>query len=166
MSAQKRKPTGNTPRAKTSATPRQKASVYPPAQQALRDEAYGSVRAAIAAGKPRRRMWDLVLSILGCVALGFTAIVIGYLGAILSVFPVQCENANVACDYDRINWGVAIVLLAPTVIALIAIAATIIRYLLGRVVFWIPVAAIVVCILIGFVGSWMVTSSIPGSALA
>ncbi|NQX14100.1 hypothetical protein HQQ80_20940 [Microbacteriaceae bacterium VKM Ac-2855] len=145
--------------------PSSRQSARTPQQQALRDEAYGSVRAAFAAGKPKRRRWDLVLSVILLLGLGLVCLAMTYLGAILAVFPAQCESQNISCDYDRINWGVAVALLVPTVVTLIVVGTTIIRYLVGRVVFWIPIVGIVLCIIAGVIGSQLVTSAIPGSGL-
>ncbi|TCL82210.1 MULTISPECIES: DUF6264 family protein [unclassified Rathayibacter] len=136
------------------------------AHDEFRTEAYRSVRETFAAGKPLRRRWDLVLSILGCLALGLLCVVLGYLAAILAVFPGQCEGQNIACDYDRIDWGVSLALIGPPILTLIAVGVTIIRYLVGRRVFWIPIVAFVLCVGTAFLASWLVTSSIPGSALA
>ncbi|QHC65238.1 hypothetical protein GSU68_00725 [Rathayibacter sp. VKM Ac-2759] len=131
----------------------------------LRTEAYRSVRETFEAGRPLRRRWDLVLSILGCLALGLLCVVLGYLAAILAVFPAQCEGRNIACDFDRIDWGVSIALIGPPLLTLIAVGVTIVRYLVGRRVFWIPIVAFALCIGTAFLASWLVTSSIPGSAL-
>ncbi|MBF4460977.1 MULTISPECIES: hypothetical protein [unclassified Rathayibacter] len=151
-------------------TPRQqpppRAPVRPTAHDELRAEAYRSVRERIAAGRPLRRRWDLALSVLGCLALGLLCVVLGYLAAILAVFPAQCEGQNFACDFDRIDWGVTIALLLPPSVALIAVGVTIVRYLVGRRAFWIPAVGIVLCIGAAYLASWLVTSSIPGSALA
>ena len=136
------------------------------AHDEFRTEAYRSVRETFAAGKPLRRRWDLVLSILGCLALGALCVVLGYLAAVLAVFPAQCEGQNIACDYDRIDWGVTIALLGPPILTLIAVGVTVIRYLVGRRVFWIPIVAFALCVGTAFLASWLVTSSIPGSALA
>lgn len=135
------------------------------AHDELRTEAYRSVRETIAAGRPRRRRWDLVLSILGCLALGLLCIVLGYLAAVLAVFPAQCDGQNIACDFDRIDWGVSLALIGPPILTLIAVGVTIVRYLVGRRVFWIPMVAFVLCLGVAFLASWLVTSSIPGSAL-
>ncbi|QHC54322.1 hypothetical protein EV639_103188 [Rathayibacter tanaceti] len=136
------------------------------ARDDLRTEAYRSVREVVAAGRPRRRRWDLVLSVLGCLGLGLLAVVLGYLAAILAVFPAQCEGQNFACDFDRIDWGVSIALIGPPVIALIAVGVTVVRYLVGRRAFWIPIVGFALCTGTAFLASWLVTSSIPGSALA
>lgn len=135
------------------------------ARDEFRSDAYRSVGEIIAAGKPRRRRWDLVLSILGCLALGLLTIVLGYLAAILSVFPAQCEGQNFACDFDRIDWGVSIALIGPPALTLIAVAVTVVRYLVGRRAFLVPVIGFVLCIATAFLASSLVTSSIPGSAL-
>ncbi|PPF27956.1 hypothetical protein, partial [Rathayibacter tritici] len=136
------------------------------ARDEFRTDAYRSVREIIAAGKPHRRRWDLVLSVLGCLALGLLCIVLGYLAAVLSVFPAQCEGQNFACDFDRIDWGVSIALLAPPALTLIAVGVTVIRHLVGRRSFWIPIVGFALCVGAAFLASWLVTSSIPGSALA
>ncbi|PPF32014.1 hypothetical protein C5D04_12370 [Rathayibacter sp. AY1D2] len=135
------------------------------AHDEFRSDAYRSVGEIIAAGKPRRRRWDLVLSILGCLALGLLTIVLGYLAAILSVFPAQCEGQNFACDFDRIDWGVSIALIGPPALTLIAVVVTVVRYLVGRRAFLVPVIGFVLCIATAFLASSLVTSSIPGSAL-
>ncbi|SMH49751.1 hypothetical protein SAMN06295885_3403 [Rathayibacter oskolensis] len=157
MAASKKKPAAARPAARR-----------PPAAQPrdeFRTEAYRSVRETFEAGRPLRRRWDLVLSILGCLALGLLCVVLGYLAAVLAVFPAQCEGQNIACDFDRIDWGVSIALIGPPALALIAIGVTIVRYLVGRRVFWIPVVGFVLCVGAAFLASWLVTSSIPGSAL-
>lgn len=136
------------------------------AHDELRTEAYRSVRETIAAGRPLRRRWDLVVSILGCLGLGLVSIALGYLAAVLAVFPAQCEGQNFACDFDRIDWGVSIALIGPPILALIAVVVTIVRYLVGRRAFWIPIVGAALCIGAAFLASWLVTSSIPGSAVA
>jgi hypothetical protein len=135
------------------------------AHDELRTDAYRTVREVVAAGRPLRRRWDLVLSILGCLVLGLVAIVLGYLAAVLSVFPAQCEGQNIACDYDRIDWGVSLALLGPPILTLIAVAVTVVRYLVGRRAFWVPLVGCALCIGAALLASWLVTSSIPGSAL-
>lgn len=145
--------------------PRPSSSARPPEQAALRDEAYASVRAAFAAGKPRRRRWDLALAIVLLLALGIICLSASYAGALLAVFPAGCDTQNISCDYDRINVGVAIVLLLPTVLTIVVVATTIIRYLLGRIVFWIPIVGIALVIAAGLIGSQLVISAIPGSSL-
>ncbi|PPI43177.1 hypothetical protein [Rathayibacter iranicus] len=94
------------------------------------------------------------------------SIALGYLAAVLAVFPAQCEGQNFACDFDRIDWGVSIALIGPPILALIAVVVTIVRYLVGRRAFWIPIVGAVLCIGAAFLASWLVTSSIPGSAVA
>ncbi|PPG65617.1 hypothetical protein C5C31_13190 [Rathayibacter rathayi] len=136
------------------------------ARDEFRTDAYRSIREIIAAGKPHRRRWDLVLSVLGCLALGLLCIVLGYLAAILSVFPAQCEGQNFACDFDRIDWGVSIALLGPTALTLITVGVTVVRHLVGRRSFWIPIVGFALCVGTALLASWLVTSSIPGSALA
>ncbi|WP_077223712.1 DUF6264 family protein, partial [Rathayibacter sp. VKM Ac-2630] len=136
------------------------------AHDELRTDAYRTVREVLEAGRPRRRPWDLVLSILGCLGLGLVAVVLGYLAAVLSVFPSQCEGQNIACDFDRIDWGVSLALLGPPVLTLIAVAVTIVRYLVGRRAFWVPLVGFALCVGTAFLASWLVTSAIPGSALA
>lgn len=160
-------------RARTRAAPAQRTTPARPtamrsasAHDELRTEAYRSVRETIAAGRPLRRRWDLVLSILGCLALGLLSIAFGYLAAVLAVFPAQCEGRNFACDFDRIDWGVTIALLGPPILALIAVGVTIVRYLVGRLAFWIPIVGAALCTGAAFLASWLVTSSIPGSAVA
>lgn len=148
------------------ARPAARRPVVSQAHDELRTEAYRSVRETIAAGRPLRRRWDLVLSILGCLALGVLCIVLGYLAAVLAVFPAQCDGQNIACDFDRIDWGVSLALIGPPILTLIAVGVTIVRYLVGRRVFWIPIVAFVLCLGAAFLASWLVTSSIPGSALA
>lgn len=148
------------------ARPAVRRPVVSQAHDELRTEAYRSVRETIAAGRPLRRRWDLVLSILGCLALGVLCIVLGYLAAVLAVFPAQCDGQNIACDFDRIDWGVSLALIGPPILTLIAVGVTIVRYLVGRRVFWIPIVAFVLCLGASFLASWLVTSSIPGSALA
>lgn len=148
------------------ARPAARRPVVSQAHDELRTEAYRSVRETIAAGRPLRRRWDLVLSILGCLALGVLCIVLGYLAAVLAVFPAQCDGQNIACDFDRIDWGVSLALIGPPILTLIAVGVTIVRYLVGRRVFWIPIVAFVLCLGASFLASWLVTSSIPGSALA
>ncbi|MBO0983300.1 hypothetical protein [Rathayibacter sp. SD072] len=135
------------------------------AHDELRTDAYRTVREVVAAGRPLRRRWDLVLSILGCLALGLVAIVLGYLAAVLSVFPAQCEGQNIACDYDRIDWGVSLALLGPPILTLIAVAVTVVRYLVGRRAWWVPLVGLALCFGAALLASWLVTSSIPGSAL-
>ncbi|MCJ1696857.1 hypothetical protein MT349_13820 [Rathayibacter caricis] len=136
------------------------------AHDELRTDAYRTVREVLEAGRPRRRRWDLVLSILGCLGLGLVAIVLGYLAAVLSVFPAQCEGRNIACDFDRIDWGVSLALLGPPVLTLIAVAVTVVRYLVGRRGYWVPLVGFALCVGTAFLASWLVTSAIPGSALA
>ncbi|NQX25766.1 hypothetical protein HQQ81_00185 [Microbacteriaceae bacterium VKM Ac-2854] len=143
----------------------QRQSARTPQQQALRDEAYGSVRAAFAAGKPKRRVWDLVLSIVLLLGLGWLCLQISYLGALLAVFPAQCDTQNITCDFDQINIGVVLGLIVPSVITLVATAVTIIRYLLGRVVFWIPIVGLVLVAVIGAVAVQVVVAAIPGSSV-
>lgn len=125
----------------------------------------GSVRAAFAAGKPRRRVWDLVLSIALLLALGWLCLQISYFGALLSVFPAQCDTRNISCDFDQIDTGVVLALVLPTVITLITVGITIVRYLLGRRVFWIPIVGVVLVALVGTVGLLLVVAAIPGSSV-
>jgi hypothetical protein len=142
---------------------RKKAAERVPAQSPS-DEAYGSVRAAFAAGKPRRRVWDLVLSILLLLGLGWFCLQISYFGALLSVFPAQCDTRNITCDFGQIDIGVVIGLIVPSVITLIVTAITVIRYLLGRVVFWIPIVGLVLVGVTGAVAAQLVVAAIPGSS--
>ncbi|PPH25496.1 hypothetical protein [Rathayibacter toxicus] len=126
---------------------------------------YRPFRERIAQARPRRRRWDLALSVLGCLALGALCIGCGFFSLILAIFPAQCEGQNFSCDFDRIDWGVSLALIGPPLVTLIAVGVTVVRYLVGRRAFWIPIVGLGLCVADAILASWLVTSAIPGAAL-
>lgn len=129
-------------------------------------EAAAAERAAVLAERRAgRKRWDLIVSIVMLLALAWVCLSVTYVGVTLSFLPTSCDTNNLACDFDIINAGFAIALLAPTPITLVVVAITIIRYLRGRRAFWIPFIGIALCFAAGVVGSLMVVAGVPGSAL-
>jgi ABC-type Na+ efflux pump permease subunit len=105
------------------------------------------------------KIWDLVLTIVLVLPLP----VLGVLTAIMAGLLVMVSDPCTAqtCDYARIDAGVIVAFIAPIVVIVLGVAASIIVLVLRRLAFWIPLTTALLAVAAWFVGFLLAGSGVP-----
>ena len=110
----------------------------------------------------RRRTWDVALGIGLTVVVIVLAAVLGVAGALLVMASDSCGVAA-ACAEGRLSAGVLAAIIAPSVVAAVAIVALIERLVRRRRTFWVPLVGLAVQLLVWAGAAALVVSAVPSS---
>lgn len=115
---------------------------------------------ATAAEPPVRRYrgWDIVLSVVLLVVGAAAAGLASVLALFLAFASDSCGPTT--CDYDQMNLGFWVALVAPWGVWLLGLVATIVLLLRRRLGFWVPLVGIALGALAWVAGAWLVGSAI------
>jgi archaellum biogenesis protein FlaJ (TadC family) len=113
-------------------------------------------------GHPERRTWDLVLTITLLVVLVAAAAVLELAGAFLVMASDSCGGSG-ACRTDQLSAGVFVAVFGPAVVAIIAVAAAVLRLVRARLAFWVPLVGLAIAGLVWAGGVALVFGAVPTS---
>lgn len=114
--------------------------------------------AASVDGRRRRRVWDVVLTIV-LLLLGAGVAVVGSVMALFIAFLADgCGAVN--CDYERLNLGLWVALTGPWVTWAIALVVSIVLLVRRRLAFWMPLLGIVLTVGVWFLGAWVASTGV------
>jgi hypothetical protein len=106
-----------------------------------------------------RRVWDLVLTIIGIIGyLALTALASA--SWFLLVFAGDSCGASSVCNYDQIGNGISVVLWGVWVPTLFVLAGSIVLLVTRRIAFWVPLVGALLTIAIAVVGFALVVSAV------
>lgn len=109
--------------------------------------------------RPRRRRWDLALTIVLLVLLPLLAVACSYAGFFLAFASDAC--GAIACDYGLMNVGLWSAVISPWVVLLGTVVVAIVRLVRRRLAFWVPLAGSVV-----MVAAWFIAAAIVGAGVS
>ncbi|MFG6475291.1 hypothetical protein ACFXP7_02780 [Microbacterium sp. P06] len=107
---------------------------------------------------PRRRVWDVALSVVLLVLLTLFALAASYAGFFLALASESCSAAT--CDYALMNVGLWFGVISPWAVLLLGVAAAVILLVRQRLAFWVPLTSAAL-----MVGLWFVAAAIVGAAV-
>ncbi|MFG6402047.1 MULTISPECIES: DUF6264 family protein [unclassified Microbacterium] len=105
----------------------------------------------------RVRVWDVAVTIVLLVLLTLFALAASYAGSLLAMAAQACRPT--LCDEGVFNLGLWFGVLAPWVVLLVAVGATVVLLIKRRLGFWAPLAAAAL-----MVGLWFVAAAIVGAS--
>ena len=106
-----------------------------------------------------RRVWDLVLTIVGIIAyLALTALTSAV--SFFIVFAGDSCGASSVCNDDQIANGILVMLGGVWVPTLFVLAGSIVLLVTRRIAFWVPLVGALLTIAIAFVGFALVVSAV------
>lgn len=109
-------------------------------------------------GRRRRRVWDVVLTIV-LLLLGAGVAVLGSVMALLIVVLANgCGAVN--CDYERLNLGLWVALTGPWATWAIALVVSIVLLVRRRLAFWMPLLGIASTVGVWFLGTWVASTGV------
>lgn len=111
--------------------------------------------------RPARRVWDLALTIVLLVLLPLAALACSYAGFFLAFASDACGSTT--CDFGIMNVGLWFAVIAPWVVLLLAVVASIVRLVRHRVTFWVPLVGIVAMVATWFVAAAIVSAGVSAS---
>lgn len=104
------------------------------------------------------RGWDIVLSVVLLVVGAAAAGLASVLALFLAFASDSCGSGT--CDYDQMNVGFWVALVAPWGVWLLGVVATIMLLVRRRLGFWVPLVGIALGAVAWVVGAWLVGSAI------
>jgi hypothetical protein len=101
--------------------------------------------AEIAPRPPKKPVvvWDLVVTIVVLLIALVIDLVVSYAAVFLVFASDSCGSTSSDCNSDAITFGVIFGLVAPSIVFLLALVASIILLVRRKITFWVPIAAIV-----------------------
>lgn len=114
----------------------------------------------VAPPKPPVRVWDIVVTVILLVGLGFLAMTASFYGLFLGMVSDGCGSGS-NCNFDIIGMGVIVAVVLPWVVLLAAVIVAIIRLVRRKLAFWIPLAAAPLIVGPWFLGAWIATAGLP-----
>ena len=109
---------------------------------------------------PPRREVDTAVTVLLLVGLGLFTGIVSLFGLMVGMVSDGCTGTT-ECDGDRIGAGMAIAVLGPWVISLIALVVSIVLMARRRLAFWVPLVAGVLIVGSWFAGAMVASSGVP-----
>ncbi|WP_307219062.1 DUF6264 family protein [Microbacterium sp. SORGH_AS_0888] len=106
----------------------------------------------------RRRVWDLVLTLLLLLVATGAAGLSSVLALYIVLLSDGCSTVN--CDYGQLNLGLWIALSGPWAVWAVAVVVSIALLVRRRLAFWMPIVGVAAIVGVWFLGAWVAASGV------